>query len=625
MNYFALFSLSFLTCMTGYTQTTFNQLTDKGYQELVDGNSSASKQTLQCALKVLPKNLDLEVKADFYNNLGVAYFQTGDYKKGIDAYEVSLESYKQLKNDSLIAGALLNLGIAYKDINAFKRANSVLTKAARLSEHYGNKQELSAAWSAIGSIQRETENYEKALEYHQRALYVRKSIAYDKGIADSYHNIGTVYLEWKRYALAEKYLLEALKQKKILNNQSNIVNTLSSLGRLYVVKHQSEKALFYLNAAYGMRKEAGNSSKAASSLYFLGTYYASIGDQLKALELFQQAQEMARSAHDHSLLADALMSEINLLKKSKENDPLLGKYQELVETRRLGAIDENRKEMARLEIEYDVERKEREIEMRRNQAKMDKIRIENNQLRNQQLIAWIIGLSLVVIAIFMMFYQIRRRKRYIEVQNQELQEQRDEITHLHQELSHRTKNYFGLLSGILKSDKSQVKHPEATRVLEENIRRLEAMSLVQKYLLDESTQQNKKVRLDTYLNNVIDLVILNLFPTGNNLKVISEVDSIYLDYDIAMRLAIVLNELICNSIEHGLTQSVTPELSITVKQYERELELVVKDNGPGITDQQLESESIKGQGLILKLLHKMNGTIQYRNDQGCIATVNVRI
>jgi two-component sensor histidine kinase len=304
---------------------------------------------------------------------------------------------------------------------------------------------------------------------------------------------------------------------------------------------------------------------------------------------------------------------------------LLSKYQELLETRQRGAIDENRKEIARLEIEYDVERKEREIEIRRKQAKLDKISLENNELRNRQLTGWIIGLSLVAVTIFIMFYQIRRRKRYIELQNQELQEQRDEITHLHQELSHRTKNYFGLLSGILKSDKSQVKHPETTRVLEENIRRLEAMSLVQKYLLDESTRANREVSLETYFNNVIDLLVVTFFPKENNLKLTREIESIYLDYDVAMRLAIVLNELICNSIEHALTQSETPQLFVSVRQHENELELIVRDNGPGITEELMESESIKGQGLIQKLLQKMNGKVRYSNDQGCTVTIKVSL
>ena len=621
---YALFLLSLLYCFQAFAQADFNSLTDKGYQELSDGKPATARQTLEQAFKVLPKALPPEVKADFFNNLGVAYYQTGAYKKGLDAYELSLDAYKKLKNDSLIAGALLNLGLAYKEIGAFKQATSVLTNAARLSEHYGNQQELSAAWNAIGNIQRETGNYVKALEYHRRALSIRKAIGYDKGTADSYHNIGAVYLEWEHYDQAETYLLEALERKKVLNNQSNTVNTLSALGRLYVAKQEHQKALSYLNTAYTMREEAGNSAKAASSLYYLGTYYVSIGDRSKALELFRQAQDMARSSHDHSLLSDALMSEINLLKVSRGNDPLLEKYQELVETRERGAKDENQKEMTRLEIEYDVERKEREIAMQRKQAKLDRIRIENEGLRNQQLIGWIIGLALLALTISLFLYQMRSRKRYIELQNTELEEQKDEITHLHQELSHRTKNYFGLLSGILKSDKLQVKHPEARTVLEENIRRLEAMSLVQHYLLDDSSRRHKEVRLDAYLSKLIDLVVLHLFPRGSDLKLVRDIDAIYLDYDVAMRLAIALNELMCNAIEHGLAQSNAPALTVSVKQLEKGVELVVRDNGPG-SDQQLPSNAIKGQVLITKLLHKVGGTIHYRNDGGCIATINVSL
>lgn len=623
MKHAALLSLCLLFSFWATAQNSFDALTDKGYQELSDGKSVAAKHTLEKALKVLPKHLDPELKADFFNNLGVTYYQTGAYKKGLDAYEISLEIYKKLSNDSLVAGALLNLGLAYKEIGAFKQATLTLTNAARISERYGNRQELSAAWNAIGNIQRETGNYEKALNYHHRALAIRKTIGYDKGTADSYHNIGAVYLEWKRYDKAEYYLQEALNRKKVLDNQSNTVNTLSALGRLYVAKQESTKALFYLNAAYTIRKEAGNSAKAASSLYYLGTYYASIGDRFKAEELFRQVQDLARSSRDHSLLADALMSEINLLKTSRNNDPLLEKYRELVETRELSTIDENHKEIARLEIEYDVERKEREIEMRREQAKLDKIELENEALRNQQLIGWIIGLSVLAVTVTALFYQIRRRKQQIEIQNRELEEQNEEIIHLHQELSHRTKNYLGLLSGILKSDRSQVKHPEAVEVLEGNIYRLEAMAAVLRYLLDDSTRENKEIQLDIFFSDFIDDLVLNLFPQKRKLKVVKAIEAIYLDYDVVIRLTIALNELICNSIEHGLVQVTEPELSISLTKDDHGIQLVVRDNGPGISEQLLTVQT-KGQQLIQKLLRKIDGSVQYSNDKGCIATVSVK-
>lgn len=536
-----------------------------------------------------------------------------------------MEVYQQLDNDTIEIGALINLGNAYKGIGATKEAISILTKAARMAEKYNLPFELSGAWSSIGNIQGEEGNLEKALDYHKRALKIRQQIGYDKGTADSYNNIGQVYLEWKQFDKSESYLQKALELKKKLSNQSNIVNTLSALGELYLAKNEPQKAKDYLNRAYELNKEEGNSPKTAASMYFLGSYYAAQGNHAKALELFRQVQEVSKESGDNDLLAKALLGEINLLQQASEDNLLINKYEELTAVRDRIALDENRKEIARLEIEYDVERKEREIDNRRKQAKLDKIRIENDSLRKQQLLGGIIALSLVAITILVLFYQIRRRKRFIELQNVELQQQRDEITHLHQELSHRTKNYFGLLGGILKSDKSQVKHPEATKILEENIRRLEAMSLVQKYLLDSSSQQNKEVRLDIYLNNVVDSILLTLLPNDNNLILDCTIEPIYLDYDVSMRLAIALNELMCNAIEHAFVEVDTPELTISVKQRNDQLEMIIKDNGPGISDVQINTEAIKGRNLIRKLLYKLDGTVQYHNDNGCVVTVLIKI
>lgn len=622
---FELFLASLLLYITTIAQGNFNDLTDKGYQELFDGNPTAAKKTLEQALKVLPDDLDTEQKGDFFNNLGVAYSMTGSYKNGIDAYEQALEVYKKLNNDSIEVGALINLAIAYKDIGALKQATAILTQAARKAEKYGLDMELSSAWNTIGNIQQNERNFEKALDYHNRALKIRQSIGYEKGTADSYNNIGKLYLEWKRYEKAEYYLLKALELKKKLNNQSNLVNTLSTLGELYVAINEPKKAKVYLDQAYELSKEAENSPRIALSMYYLGTYYASQGNRTKALELFRQVQEICKNPADYIVLSKALLAEINILQQSTEGSILIRKYEELTKVRDRIAIDENSKEIARLEIEYDVERKEREIENRRKQAKLDKIRIENDALRKQQLVGWIIGLSLVTITIFILFYQIRRRKQFIELQNHELEQQRDEITHLHQELSHRTKNYFGLLGGILKSDKSQVKHPEATKILEENIRRLEAMSLVQKYLLDSSSQQNKEVRLDIYLRNVVDSVLLTLLPRDNNLTLECSIESMYLDYDVSMRLAIVLNELICNAIEHAFVDIPNPALTIVVKRTDHQLEMLVKDNGPGISNLEHNPDAIKGRSLIRKLLYKLDGTVDYRNEEGCAVSVTIKV
>lgn len=606
---YSLFLLVFVLSTATYGQSQFYKLLDQGGQSLLDGDIPKARALLERARKIIPSNLSSEDRSIFYNNLGVVYYQSGEYKTCVDWYQLELDIYKKTGKDSLAAGALYNLGLVYKEIGLHKKAMQELLGSARVFERLGSSKELSSAWNSIGVMQLDLGNFEKALVYHERALQLRETIGYSKGVADSYHNIGDVHLAWKHYAKAEVYLQEALRQKKQLNNQSNVINTLCALGKLYIAVGESKKAYGYLLQAYTIAKTIGNSPKTAESTCYLAAYYGSVGEKEKAIELYQRTQTMARASSDWALLSDALQGEITLIENERPVTEIIKKYHELLEAKEKVTKELNSKELAKLEISYDVERKNAELKLRRKQASIDR-------LSNQRLTAWLVAVAGVAIFAAIAFYQTRRRRRQVEVQ-------RDQIGHLHHELSHRTKNYFTMLSGILKSDRKKAKNEEVTRVLDVNIHRLEAMSLVQGYLLGNSAQSDKTVRLDAYLDHLISELIINLLPNENDLQVNKELDTIFLDYDRAMRVAIVLNELICNAIEHGLNDLKEPLLTISLKHYDDQLVLRVHDNGPGLPAELLQSKTVKGRDIIEKLLSSIDGTISYRNENGCLAEVTV--
>ncbi|MGV3610209.1 MAG: tetratricopeptide repeat-containing sensor histidine kinase [Fluviicola sp.] len=620
---YALFLFVFVLSAKTYSQSKFYNLMDQGTQSLVDGDIPQAKIFLQDALKIMPENLNQDERSVFYNNLGVVYYQTGDYKQCVDWHRKELEIYRKAGNDSLAAGALHNLGLVYNEIGLYKKAMQELLSSARDFERLGNLKELSSAWNSIGLIQLDLGNFEKAILYHERALRIREKIKYAKGIADSYNNIGDVHLAWKHYAKAEIYLQEALRQKKLLNNQSNVINTLCSLGKLYIAVGESQKAYNYLHQVYTIGKTIGNSPKVAESMCYLAAYYSSVGEEKKAMEIYHRTQAITRNSSDWALLQDALQGEIALIEKTRPGSEVVEKYHELLATKEKVTHELNSKELAKLEISYDVERKNAELKLRRKQAKIDR-------LSNQRLTAWLVGVGGIALFAGVALYQTRRRKKQEEVlrkQAEALQQQaeiqRDEIKHLHHELSHRTKNYFSMLSGILRSDRNKASNKEVIRVLDVNIHRLEAMSLVQGYLLGNSEQWGKHVQLDAYLSHLITELLLNLLPAENNLQVESELDNIFIDYDKAMRIAIVLNELICNAIEHGLTGVTKPTLAISLKRYDDKVVLTVGDNGSGLPEELLQSKKVKGRDIISKLLSSVNGVITYRNKNGCKVEVVV--
>ena len=615
---YSLFLFVFVLSTGTYGQSTFHRLLDQGGQSLLDGNIPQAKAFLQDALKIMPEDLNQEERSVFYNNLGVVYYQTGEYKQCIDWYRKELEIYRKTGNDSLAAGALYNLGLVYKEIGLYKKAMQELLGSARDFERLGNLKELSSAWNSIGNMQLDLGNFEKALIYHERALRIREKIGYAKGIADSYNNIGDVHLAWKHYTKAEIYLQEALRQKKLLDNQSNLINTLCSLGELYIAVGESKKAYRYLHQAYTIGKTIENSPKAAENMCYLAAYYSSVGEEKKAVELYRRTQVSARSASDWTLLRDALQGEITLIENEHAYSEIIGKYHELLATKEKVTNELNSKELARLEISYDVERKNAELKLRRKQANID-------QLSNQRLTAWLVGVGGIALFAGVAFYQTRRRKKQAEVLQKQAEIQRDEIKHLHHELSHRTKNYFSMLSGILRSDLKKASNKDVKRVLETNVHRLDAMSLVQSHLLGNSDQLGNKVQLDAYLDHLISELLMNLVPDENALDVVRKLDTIFLDYDKAMRVAIVLNELICNSIEHGQTNSKKPALAISLKHINNQLVLTVHDNGPGLPQEFLQSDTVKGRNIIEKLLYSINGKVSYRNENGCFAEVIVAL
>lgn len=607
-----------LLTVQAVAQRQFYNLLDSGYTALESGKHSEARKHFESAQILIPKNYAAVEKAALYNDLGVVYYQLGEYKKGIDSYLISLDIYQQTGRDSLIAESLLNLGLAYKGIGLFDKATEELTSAARILERNKQEKELASAWNAIGNIQREIGDFQKALAYHQKALALRRKLNYVKGIADSYHNIGSVYLDQKQLDSAGFFLNRSLELKNQLPKESNKITTLTLLGELYTETNRLDLAYKFLNEAYSLRQDE-HSSKIASSLLYLGNYYVKMNNPGQAIKVLQQSEQLCRESGNNKVLAEVLEAEIKLMKNAPAQQ-IIAKYKELLSVKESLVTEESGKEIARLEIKYDTERKDKEIQVRRKQARINSIKFENQRLKNQQLVTGLAGTFVIVIILVVVWYKLRKKKNQIQSQNIDLERQKQEIYHLHHELSHRTKNYFSMLSGILKMDKKKAEHAETANVLEENIQRMQAMSIVHRHLLDDSTQQNRNVRLDLYLQEILDNIVLNL--SSEHIRLSKDLEAVYMDYDISMRIAIVLNELVCNAIKHALLDVNDPALEISLKTEGKTLFLIVKDNGKGFINPDLRNIS-KGVGIISKMLQVINGSIAYKNDGGCAATISL--
>ncbi|MDQ7062535.1 MAG: sensor histidine kinase [Sulfurimonas sp.] len=146
---------------------------------------------------------------------------------------------------------------------------------------------------------------------------------------------------------------------------------------------------------------------------------------------------------------------------------------------------------------------------------------------------------------------------------------------LFKELSHRVQNNLQSIISILSLQKNRVKEIEVKEYLQETISRIRAISLMHETL--QNSKQVGEVNMQEYLSALIK-------PYRDLNKEISFSfscdDNLLLGIEKLTPLALIINELITNSVKHAFSNTEHP--SVTLKLYSSDgYEFIYEDSGEG--------------------------------------------
>ena len=88
----------------------------------------------------------------------------------------TIQLYKNLKDEKVLAESYLNLALALFCQSYFDRSEEACTAVVQLSQKTGDKKELGEAIAIMGSISFESGNYEKSFEYFNQSLKYLKAL-----------------------------------------------------------------------------------------------------------------------------------------------------------------------------------------------------------------------------------------------------------------------------------------------------------------------------------------------------------------------------------------------------------------------------------------------------------------
>lgn len=148
-----------------------------------------------------------------------------------------------------------------------------------------------------------------------------------------------------------------------------------------------------------------------------------------------------------------------------------------------------------------------------------------------------------------------------------------------QEIHHRVKNNLQTIASLLRLQARRSESEEVKAALRESVNRILSISVVHEFL---SQHDDEFIDVSEVAHNIFDLVIETMVSADFDIKKIFKAQPVILPSHQATSLALVINELIQNSIEHGFAERNSGTVSLTISAEEEQYYVTICDDGVGL-------------------------------------------
>ncbi|MBO3097503.1 tetratricopeptide repeat-containing sensor histidine kinase [Gelidibacter pelagius] len=496
--------------------------------------------------------------ASAYNNIGACNRSLGDYEAALTAYLNALAIYE--KENALIEQATVinNIGMVYSYLGMNSKAVENHLKAIAIFEKENNKKGMSEGYNNIAILYANEGELDKALNYFKNSLAIERSLKSQKGIAESTNNVGAVFYYLQEIDSALVYFNESARIEKAIGNVAGIGASYNNIAQILLENERVDDAKIYIDSAYHYANQSQTAVDIETALNMYSQYYEAKNDTKTALHYYK----------NFTTLKDSLLN-----------------------------IETNSR-VAKLEIEYQTEKKEKEILSQR----ADLAEKELDLSKKNSYIWGLLGLAVVLTLLGMLFYNQQKLKNRqlqkenelkdalikIETQNR-LQEQRLRISRdLHDnigaQLTFIISSLDNLKYGFQLPDKLSAKLKFISEFTTTTI--YELRDTIWAMNKNDISLEDLKARISNFIDkaNTTSENVSFSFESDDKLQAgikFSSVDG--------MNIYRIIQEALNNALKYSNAQ----HIGVTIHSENQQLKILISDDGQGFDLKTVE----KGNGL----------------------------
>lgn len=349
---------------------------------------------------------DYQLQTTVLNSLGQIHIKKGNYKNAINQFTKILQivgdgqltsEQRKTKSDSYN-----KIGLAYKNLGEFQQSLDAYKKSALLSKANNDSSEYGKAQQEIALSFYLVQKMDSSSFYYNKALAISSSLKDSIQIINSLQGLGDVNFELGKYDQARFFFNRQLNISEKIKNTQGIVTSLVKISRCYYVSGDYPTSTNYLNRALGIARSENLYTTAADVYQYLSLISESEGRYRDALAYYKLWAD----------IRDSIYSE------------------------------ESGEKLAKLQIIYDINQKERENEILKQGSEIQKLELAKNRYRNIVLVVVVITFSVLIIFLGFLY-----QSKHKEVRKQREAEQR--IVEINKELEKR------MIQEIKKQEKQQ--------------------------------------------------------------------------------------------------------------------------------------------------------------------------
>ncbi len=179
-----------------------------------------------------------------------------------------------------------------------------------------------------------------------------------------------------------------------------------------------------------------------------------------------------------------------------------------------------------------------------------------------------------------------------------------------QEVHHRVKNNMQVMTSLMNLQIRTLENDKVINLFKESKNRIKAISMVHEKLYQ--TKHLSNINFNDFIKTLGSSLLNEAMNTSSKIRLISNSDNVIVNIATAIPCALILNELLSNSIQHGFPGTESGEIKIEFCIEDNNTYILkYRDNGKGFEkDFDWRNADSLGLQLVLMLVDQLHGKIR---------------